>query len=223
MGMKPSPGARRALCWLLGGSLALSAILLFVVLPAIATMATPHYAIGFADDYHLLAYSLMTGEGYRLYPGLAETMMREPGYPLFLAGAFTLLGFGLETARLANLVLAGLTAFMVWRLALRVTRNELAGLVAAAIFLLHPGTLIAEGRGGVEILFMFAVMAFILLLYRAIYTDRGGHYLLAGLVLGAAVLIRSTPLLFPLALAPPRPFLFFPKPFLSGKGRIIGF
>lgn len=192
----------RPLYRLVGGVLLASAAALFVVLPGVEKITSSHYGLGFADDYDLIANSLATGQGYRLGPDLGETMIREPGYPLLLAGMFKLFGYGLEGARLANLLLAGAAAWLLWQLAFRVTRDRAASLVAVAIFLLHPGTLVAEARGGVEIFFMFAALAFMLLLFRAIDADRGLHYFVAGLALGALVLVRSTPLLFPLVLLP---------------------
>ncbi len=194
---------KNPLAWLIGGALALTALVLFGVVPALESgVLSMHYKLGFADDYDLIANSLANGQGYRLGPDLAQTMIREPGYPLLLAGVFKLFGYGLTGARLANLLLTFVAALLAWRLALRVTGERLAGLVAVAIFLLHPGTLVAEARGGIEIPFMCAALAFFVLLYRALDTDRAGSYLLAGLALGATVLVRSTPLFFPLLLVP---------------------
>jgi 4-amino-4-deoxy-L-arabinose transferase-like glycosyltransferase len=186
----------------LAGALLLTAFVLFALVPALEQRAAGTYALGFADDYDALGRSLANGEGYRLGPGLSETMMREPGYPLLLAGLFKLLGYGIEAARLANLLLAGATALLLWHLARRVARDEAAALVAVAVFLLHPGTLVAQARGGVEIVFMFAAVGFLLLLYRALEADRAKRYVAAGLALGGLLLIRSTPLLFALVLLP---------------------
>jgi len=174
------------------------ALVLFGVLPQLGRIVGPHYGIGFADDYDLLAKSLASGHGYRFGPELPPTMMREPGYPLFLAGVFTVLGHSIEAARLANLVLAGLAGFLVIRLA------RLAGLtpgessLAAALFLFHPGTLISAARGGFEMFFVFLMMLATLALFRATRTGNAGHYLITGFVLGLAVLTRSTVALFPL-------------------------
>jgi hypothetical protein len=77
-------------------------------------------------------------------------------------------------------------------------------LVAAAplLFLFNPGTLIAESRGGVEILFGFLVLLFLLTIYRSIASNKLRDYLVSGGVLGVAVLVRSTPMLFPAFLLP---------------------
>lgn len=176
------------------------AAVLLVVLPAVGDILSPTYAVGFADDYDRLANNIAQGNGYRIEPGLTETMLREPGYPLFLAGVFRLGGYRIEAARLANLLLSVGIAVMMIRLAQSVTEDNLTGLIATLIFLFHPGILIAEARGGVEMLFIVAVMLFMLALHDAVRKGEHWRYFVAGAALGMAVLIRSTPLLFPIFL-----------------------
>jgi len=71
---------------------------------------------------------------------------------------------------------------------------------APLLFLFHPGTIVAESRGGFEILFVFALLVFMSAVYRAIEDRRIRWYALAGFALGCVVLIRSTLVLFPLFL-----------------------
>lgn len=175
----------------------IKAIALFVVLPALTDSLSTKYGMSFADDYDRLAASLAQGEGYRFRTDLGETAMREPGYPMFLAGIFKIFGPLIEAARAANLFLAMLIGLMVAALARKVTGNLAIGIIAALIFWFHPGTLIAEARGGVEILFVFFLMLFMFSLYRALDRETFKDYFVAGLVLGCVVLIRSTPMLFP--------------------------
>lgn len=177
--------------------LLLEAVALFVVLPRVSDAVMTHYGVGFADDYDRLAYSLARGNGYRFAPDLADTLMREPGYPLFLAGVFKIFGYSLPAARLANFILAIGVALLMVPLVRRLDPRPAVASLAAIVFLLHPGVIVAEARGGVELLFMFAVMCFVLALYRAIEKQRSADYLIAGAVLGVVVLIRSTPILFP--------------------------
>ena len=197
-------------------------IALFVVLPALTETLAPRYGIGFADNYRSLARSLAQGEGYRFKTGLAETAMREPGYPIFLAGIFKLFGPQIQAARAlnlsraANLFLAMLIGLMVAALAQRVTDDRSVGIPAALIFWFHPGTVIAEARVGVEIFFIFFLMLFMFSLYRAIDRATTLDYFVAGLTLGCVVLIRSTPLLFPAVL-----FVYLAFKARSGRERIL--
>jgi hypothetical protein len=70
-------------------------------------------------------------------------------------------------------------------------------LLAPVLFLLYPGIVIAESRGGVEVLFGALVTAFIVAIYKAIEADSRRSWIIAGGILGTAVLVRSTPIVFP--------------------------
>jgi hypothetical protein len=177
-----------------------TAALLFIGVPILARHAARRYSIGFADGYDLIAENLANGNGYRWRPDMAGTMIREPGYPLLLAAVFRIAGYSIEGARLLNLLLTVGIAVMLIALARRMTGDPRAPVIAALLFLLHPGTLIAEARGGVEILFIFVGFGFMLALHRAVEKGRLWRYLLAGLALGVVVQVRSTPITFPVLL-----------------------
>jgi 4-amino-4-deoxy-L-arabinose transferase-like glycosyltransferase len=182
------------------GVFLLTAAILFLALPRLGQVFAFKYGLTFADGYELIADNLVHGNGYRMQANTSETMMREPGYPLFLAGAFKIGGFGISTVRWANLLLAIGIAFLMIRLAHLVTGDRTTSVVAALLFLLYPSTLIAESRGGVEILFIAVVLLFMLLLHRAVDKGNLWHYFAAGLMLGVVVQVRSTPMVFPIFL-----------------------
>lgn len=179
----------------------LHGVLLFVVIPVVSARVTPLYNHDkFADGYDQLAANLVQGNGYRFYPDTARTLMREPGYPLFLAGLFFLVGNAFVTVKLANMCLALATAWLMTRLARRISKSRMLLIAPPLLFLFHPATLIAESRGGVEILFAFLVTLFMLALYTALEHKTWWRYAVTGAVLGLTVLVRSTPMLFPLFL-----------------------
>ncbi len=173
------------------------ATVLLLVLPALGDTVGRRYTLGFADLYDVIGNNLAQGIGYRLEPDLGPTMVREPGYPFFLAGVFSIGGYHIEAARVANLALmAAVAAMMMW-LGRRVTGNSATALVATLLFLFYPGTLISEARGGIEIFFIAAVLLFMLALHKALDEGKAWRFFTAGLLLGVVVMIRSTPLLFP--------------------------
>jgi 4-amino-4-deoxy-L-arabinose transferase-like glycosyltransferase len=177
-----------------------TAAILFVGMPILQRHAAYRYGLGFADGYEILAKNLADGNGYRWRADMAGTMMREPGYPLLLAAALKIGGYRIEAARLLNLLLAVGIAGMLIALARRMTGDPRAPVIAAVLFLVHPGTWVAEARGGVEILFIFVGFAFMLALHWAM--EKGGlwRYLLAGLAFGVVLQVRSTPMAFPVLL-----------------------
>lgn len=192
---------KRSLVWCYVGVLAVHVLLLFAVIPMFgASLSALYNQNKSPDGYDILAGNLIAGNGYRFYPDTASTLMREPGYPLLLAGIFYVFGDTFTAIKLANLLLSLVTACLIARLAWKVTKNLDISFAAPLLFLLHPGTLIAESRGGVEVLFTLFDVLFILLMYRAQATRRAWDYIMSGVVLGLAVLVKSTPLLFPVAL-----------------------
>jgi 4-amino-4-deoxy-L-arabinose transferase-like glycosyltransferase len=183
------------------------ATLLFSVIPEFSARLAPSYnQEHFADGYDELASNLVTGNGYRFYPDTARTLMREPGYPILLAALLFMFGSSFTAVKLTNMVLALATAWLMIRIARRLSPdarslNPLLLLVPPLLFLFHPGTLIAESRGGVEIMFAFLVTLFLLTTFNAIENNRWWYFAISGVVLGLTVSVRSTPMLFP--------FLFF--------------
>jgi hypothetical protein len=179
----------------------LNGLIVFVVLPRASPQIQGLYSENrYADGYDQLAANLAAGNGYRFYPDTAETLMREPGYPLLLAGTYQLFGFDFRIVKLLNMVLAFGTAYFMICIARRISANSFLIFGAPLLFLFHPETLIAESRGGVEIFFGFMLALFMLTVYRAADSGRWGAYALSGAALGATLLVRSTPLLFPVLL-----------------------
>lgn len=177
------------------------ALIVLLLLPYISNNAHILYGLNqFADDYDKLAFSLANGYGYRFFPETANTIMREPGYPAVLAGVFWLFGYSLTATKLLNFFLALLGAFLVARLTSRVFGNKSYSIIAALLFLFHPGIIIAESRGGVEILFIVLFLLFVHSIYNCIYRGLYIDFVLAGFILGFAVLVKSTLMYFPLFL-----------------------
>jgi 4-amino-4-deoxy-L-arabinose transferase-like glycosyltransferase len=171
--------------------------MLFVAVPLFQKYSAHIYSMGFVDGYDLIADNLAHGNGYRWTANMSETMLREPGYPLFLAAIFKLAGYHIEAVRFANWLLTIGIALMIMRLTRTVTDDRNTALIASLLFLFHPGTLVAEARGGVEIFFIFAALAFMLALHRAVEKGEPWRYLIAGLGFGFVLQVRSTPLAFP--------------------------
>jgi 4-amino-4-deoxy-L-arabinose transferase-like glycosyltransferase len=197
-GMITSQVSLRTFATVLCAAFVLQVALLMFVVPAIAERFSPSYSIGFSDDYDVLALNIAEGHGYRFFPETSPTVMREPGYPLVLSAVFSVFGHSLPAARFVNLLLAFAGALIVAALASRVSERRAVVLGAPLLFLFQPGTLVAESRGGFEILFVFALLVFMLTLMRALEDGRHGRYLAAGVALGCVLLIRSTLLIFPL-------------------------
>jgi 4-amino-4-deoxy-L-arabinose transferase-like glycosyltransferase len=190
---------------LFNGLFALAAILnaavVLVVIPEWGGRTRQFYSQDeYADGYDQLAQNLAKGNGYRMYPDTALTMVREPGYPILLAGIMLAFNGSFAAVKIVNALLIVGAACVLMRIARKVSSGWVLTLIAPVLLLLHPGILVAESRGGVEALFTFLLTLYVLTVYRAIESGRWQDYLLSGGVLGLTVLVKSTPMLFPLFL-----------------------
>jgi 4-amino-4-deoxy-L-arabinose transferase-like glycosyltransferase len=196
----PKGFSRKSIFLILLAALLVNAAIVLVGLPKVSRALTLTYSMNFGDLYDLIAKNLELGKGYRVDADMSSTMLREPGYPLFLAAAFKLGGYGIQTARVACVLLAFGSALTLLLLTRKITSDAMTALSATLLFLFYPGTLVAEARAGIEMPSVFTVMLFMLALYGAVEKGNLWRYWAAGLLLGVAVLVRSQVLLFPLFL-----------------------
>jgi 4-amino-4-deoxy-L-arabinose transferase-like glycosyltransferase len=181
---------RRVLLLAALAALAVKAVALFVVLPGLTGL--PLNAANFPDGYDLLASNLLTGNGYRMFADTSPTMIRTPGYVVVLAGIFAAFGKGLLPVQLANVAFSALAAILVFDVARRVLRSEWAGVIAALIVFLHPGTIVADSRAGVESLLLLAMSLCLWLCVRAVKGGRLLDYVWLGIAFGSMLLIKSS-------------------------------
>jgi 4-amino-4-deoxy-L-arabinose transferase-like glycosyltransferase len=201
-------------------ALLLNAAIVLVGLPKLSSLMGPSYNLQLGDLYDQIAKNLDQGNGYRVDARMSETMLREPGYPLFLAGISKLGGgHSMRTARIGCVLLAFGAALMLLQLTRKITGDSRIALLAALLFLLYPGILVAETRAGIEIPCIFTVMLFMLALHGALKKGSPWRYGGAGLLLGVAVLVRSEVLLFPVLLLV---YLLFAAKGWAERRRVVG-
>jgi len=174
------------------------AILLVVVIPKISYRLHASYnQETYADGYDQLAANLAEGNGYRMYPDTAKTLMREPGYPILLAGIFSTFGNNFAVVKLANMLMVFAVTWLMTRISRGLSQNPVMILGPPLIFLFHPAILIAESRGGTEVLYTLFLALFMCTLFAAVNSNGTWHYAASGGVLGLTLLVRSVPILFP--------------------------
>ena len=158
----PGPTLQTRDCLLVfAPALAIKALIIFWCIPELMHGLAPHYGLNsFVDLYDAVARNLADGRGYRFSPDTAPSLMREPGYPVFLSILFRIFGYGLAPAQCANLLLSLLAAWGVLRLLRRFSGSRCVLLAGPLLFLFHPATIIAESRGGYELLFMALLVWF---------------------------------------------------------------
>src|SRR5438477_3437283 len=180
----PPPSSWKSVFVILFAALLANAAIVLVGLPNLSSLMGPTYNLQLGDLYDLIAKNLDQGNGYRADARMSETMLREPGYPLFLAGISKLAGgYSMRTARIGCVLLAFGAALMLLRLTRKITGDNTIALLAALLFLFYPGVLVAETRAGIEIPCIFTMMLFMLALHGAVKKASLWRYGAAGLLL----------------------------------------
>lgn len=183
--------------WIFIGGL-IQILVLFLVIPGITEYFPGIYMINsFPDDYNKLASNLLAGNGYRIFPDTSETLLRPPGYPLFLTLIFYFFPNSLIAVKIVNLTLGLFTAWIVALLAWRLTGHKATATLAAFLFLTHPAILFAQSRSGTESLFTLLTTGFVLALCKAFGRTKMLDFGFAGILLGMATMVKSTTIFFP--------------------------
>ncbi|MGD0765815.1 MAG: glycosyltransferase family 39 protein [Dehalococcoidia bacterium] len=168
---------------------------------------------GRLDDsavYHQTAVDIIHGRGFQWVdrysgpPGgplaSAPTAFWGVGYPLILAGIYSLFGVSIFAAKTLNVLLSVATCLLAYLVGRQVFDRRV-GLAAAAVLAFFPSQVYFSTVLMTEVTWTFFAMLFLYLVLR--FTIRSISWqaaALLGLLLGAASLIRGEMLLFPLVL-----------------------
>lgn len=112
-----------------------------------------------SDGYETIALNLLSGGGYALESG-KPTSMREPAYPLFIAGTYAAAGRAPWLILLLQCLLSTATAGMLFLFG-RKMFDERVGVLAAVIYSLYPQAIYYSGYFFRETLATFIVTGFI--------------------------------------------------------------
>ena len=148
--------------------------------------------------YYLGASSIAHGHGYSIMGH--STAFFPVGWPAFLAGLFLITGPSFVAVKALNLVLWALSTGLAYALGRRLGGRSV-GLVSGVLVAVAPTMTAYAMRASSEALFIPLLLGVCLLLTRSDgATPTLRRAALAGLLLGLAILVRSTATLLPLVL-----------------------
>jgi hypothetical protein len=167
------------------------------------------HAVPTSDSYFyfLGATSIASGHGYAILGH--PTAFFPVAWPGFLAGLFVFTGPSYAAVEVLNIVLWAVSGCLVYVLGRRLG-GRAVGLVAGILMAVAPTITVYAMRAPSEALFVPLLLLVCLLLTGRRETPSVQHAAVAGVLLGAAILVRSTaellPLLLPLWLLLRRPW-----------------
>ena len=142
-----------------------------------------------AVDYHWLAKNLVRLRGYRTFWGTGHEyhLLRSPGYPLYAALIYSIVGIRIAALQFADAVLSSFTVILLYLLAKRVFGAG-AAVIAALIALLYHQAINFSTRIFSENLFCFLFLLLVYILVRYKYENWSCGA--GGLISGCMILIR---------------------------------
>jgi len=183
-GVDSSPPPRRA--W----SIDLFAVMALSVLVRLPWVLIVHpVPTGDTRFYYLSARSIAEGHGYQILGH--PTAFFPVGWPAFLGGLFAVTGPSMLAIEILNLVLWAVTTALVYVLGRRLG-GRAVGVVAGILVALAPTMAVFVMRAYSEALFIPLLLAVCLLLTARRETPTLRNAALAGVFLGASILVRST-------------------------------
>jgi 4-amino-4-deoxy-L-arabinose transferase-like glycosyltransferase len=148
--------------------------------------------------YYLGAKSIAAGHGYEILGH--PTAFFPVGWPAFLAGIFFITGPSFVVVKTVNLLLWAITTGLVYALGRRLGGRS-TGLVAGGLVAVAPTMSVYAMRGSSEGLFIPLLLgACLLLVTEDGRTPSLRRAAVAGVLLGFAILVRSTATLLPLVI-----------------------
>jgi len=146
-------------------------------------------------NYLHLTRSLLESGSFAMWA--KPTAYVAPVYPFFLAGVFKIFGENLLAVKLIQVLFGVASVALVYFLAARFMRPFVA-LLAASIIAVHPEIIGITGFIYTETLFIFLLLATLLLFLHAVATKKAVHFVCAGALLGLTTLCRGVTLQWPI-------------------------
>ncbi|MFN7917485.1 MAG: glycosyltransferase family 39 protein [Vicinamibacterales bacterium] len=192
----PEPGGREGR-WI-WAALALGLVFRLVVLTQTTGLGT---VIVDEQHYAQLARTLVQDGVYGM-SATTPTSIRPPLFPGMVAALWSVTGVDhFQIVRVVNIVLAGLTTWLVYLLGCELFTPRV-GRLSAVVFWLYPSLIFFDFTILTETLFTCVFVGAILLLARLVRRPGAGVALGAGAVLGLSALTRSVIWPVPLVLCP---------------------
>lgn len=148
------------------------------------------------DRYEDIAKNLLSGSGYSMDPDGPPTIKRLPLYPIVIYLTYASVGIHLWAVQLVHVLLAGVTAWLIFLIGRNVF-SETVGLLAAAFFSVHPHLIQYTARPYTETLYVFLICLFAYLLLDIPGSTPWRHGLIAGGVFGLMTLTKGVAIGFP--------------------------
>lgn len=152
-------------------------------------------------QYEEIAKNLLKGEGFSIGTGLYPYQHnRAPAYPAFIAFIYLFFGTDIVWIKIAQSLLSVLTILPIYGLGMMIFDRRVA-LTASIFMAIDPFFIFFTGLILGEILFMAFLSSSLFFLYIGVKNNKYLFLSVGSFMMGAAILTRSSLLIFPLFIA----------------------
>lgn len=166
----------------------LSILLIAFIIRVIFCLAIPIPVTHDSGGYNKLAQNLISGYGLS-FDMVNPTLFRGPGYPLFLAGIYSVVGYNPMAARIIQSLLGALMCLLFYYLS-RHYLNESLSRQASVAVVFYPVLVALSSSLLSELLFTFLLGLSAIALTGAFLKKHTPDYFISGLLFGITTLTR---------------------------------
>ena len=148
-----------------------------------------------AAGYHTLALGILQSGSFATFG-----VFRTPVYPAFVSAVYSVFGIKPWVVLFLQLFISSATAVLVYAWA-KLAVGRRAATVAAAAFAVQPHTALYSLTLMTDTLFVFVFLASVLALVHGLKTTKLGLFVVSGVLLGVATLVRPVTQYFPMVVA----------------------
>lgn len=145
-----------------------------------------------------VAWNLVLSRGF-LEPDNKPTSVRPPIYPLFLAIIYYIFGRNYFVVYIIQSIISSLSNSLLF-VFLNLFFNIKTTFITCLICSIWPAFVVYSGLICSETLYIFLFLSFLIIYFKAYFSNKTFLYILAGVILGISNLTRSTVVIYPIFL-----------------------
>ncbi len=132
--------------------------------------------------------------------GADDLLLAGPGYGLILAGLFKIFGFTSWPILIIQIILSSAGCVLIYKIALLLSKNSMVSLIAGILAAISLTSISLSAAVLTDCLFFSMLALSIYLYFLGLQNGLWKYFIFCGVILGAATLVRSIGIFFPIVL-----------------------
>jgi len=129
-----------------------------------------------------------------------DILMVGPGYPLYLAAFFKIFGYNAWPILIVQIIASGFASVFLYNISMILMENKKISLIAGMLSAVSLTSISLSVSIMTETLFFFMTLLAIYIFLKGLKINRWSYFIVTGVCIGAASLIRSVGIFFPVVI-----------------------